>query len=244
MLVEPGRSGSLINSGAADVTLDLHGVEPLSCPSLLLGTTQPNGQTTFRGVVVSRDEGHGQFRRVHAAHGGIADRLLSQDGREPLLDLSEFRYRSAFAPDVYQSWVSAGVLKPCVLDRVLVCPKCQSIPTIRYACRSCGSGRLERKVLVHHFACAHVAPLEQFDQAGSLRCPKCQTRHLIAGTDFEYAPGEHVCMDCQRQDQEVEPAGHCLNCDARFPLHKAVEHELLGYDADQLAALALVPELG
>ena len=94
---------------------------------------------------------------------------------------------------------------------------------------------------MHHFACAHVGPLELFDQDGSLRCPKCQTRHLIVGTDFEYAPGEHVCADCHWQDHEVQRIGHCLNCDARFPLHKAVEQELLGYDADQLDALALVP---
>ncbi len=134
-------------------------------------------------------------------------------------------------------------MKRIVLDRVLLCPSCNAVPTFRFGCRKCQSGRLEQPFLVHHFACAHVGPLKDFETDVSLKCPKCQTKHLIAGTDFEYSPAEHTCLDCGWKDFELEQTGHCLNCESRFPIHKAVEQELVGYYAEQLDSLALVSGL-
>ena len=57
-------------------------------------------------------------------------------------------------------------------------------------------------------------------------------------------PGESVCQTCGWHDRELEQTGHCLNCDHRFPAFQAIEEELVGYDAQRLDALALVPQLG
>lgn len=243
VLLDPIRSGALTALRGNEVSMILEGELPLGHLSLLLGSAQADGAIGYWGAVVARDAKFGGSREVRAVHGGIAEEILGEAGRTPYLDSEQFRYRFQFSDEAYASWVEAGVLRPQVLDHVLVCPKCGAVPTFRFACRRCSSGRLQRELMVHHFACAHVGPVSQFRDEKSLRCPKCQTSHLIAGTDFEYAPGEHTCLDCGTKDREATQIGHCLSCDTRFPLHQAVEQELLGYDADQLDALALVPEL-
>ena len=242
-LLGRSRSGSLVSLRGDEATLEIEGTEALTCFTLLLGAARPDGRMMYWGAVVARDQSRGSHRRVLAVQGGIAEQLLSEEGRSPLLDPRQYRYRLAFPEVSYQSWVTAGVLKPHVLDRVLVCPKCRAIPTFRFGCRRCGSGRLKREIMVHHFACAHIGTLAEFDRDATLRCPKCQTKHLAAGTDFDYAPGEHVCEDCHWKDRDAEQTGHCLNCEVRFPIHKALEQELLGYDADRLDPLAFLPEL-
>ena len=99
-------------------------------------------------------------------------------------------------------------------------------------------------MLAHHFACAFVAPLTEFDNEETLKCPNCQTKHLVAGTDFEYMPGDNECDVCGWTDRELEQTGHCLNCDSRFAAHKAVEQELVGYHVERLASLADIADLG
>lgn len=140
--------------------------------------------------------------------------------------------------------VNFGVLEGCVskwkadpetkevpLDKISVCPKCEGVPTFRPGCGSCGSAFVEQEVLIHHFACAHVAPEKEFlDDSNQLVCPKCRTRDLIAGSDFEQISGCHRCMDCDAIFTETKTVGHCLSCQHRFDAAEAVLKTLYAYE--------------
>ena len=66
-----------------------------------------------------------------------------------------------------------------------------------YLIRS-GSVKVTNERLIHHFACAHVAPVSDFEKGGELVCPKCRMRRMIVASDFEYANGPYRCADCHR----------------------------------------------
>jgi hypothetical protein len=94
--------------------------------------------------------------------------------------------------------------------------------------------------LIHHFACAHVDYISAFEGVGELVCPKCRTRGMIVGTDFEYLNGPYRCLECDRTHTDLANIGECLNCHLRFPLHKAREEDLIGYHVNRLDPLAFV----
>ncbi len=213
-------------------------------PSLVLGVPTLDGRTLFAGCVLTSHEVRDDGIHCEINRGGIGEIILTEEARIPTLNTEFFQYRLPCDDSVYDSWSRAGILKRTVLDRVLVCGKCRSVATFRFACRQCGSGRVAQKMLAHHFACAFVAPASEFETAETLKCPNCRTKHLVAGTDFEYMPGDNECDVCGWSDRELEQTGHCLNCDSRFAAHKAVEQELVGYHVERLASLADIADLG
>ena len=241
LLLDTPRSGKLTATSGGGIDLRLSGNLALQHSELLIGVKQPGGGAAYMGVEIVGDSVAADARTVAAVRGGIGERVLVEEGRLPVLSARRFRYERAFADEVYASWQQAGILRRVTLDKVLVCPQCSALPTFRFGCQRCRSGRLQQATWVHHFACACVAPLAAFEGGPSLKCPKCQTQHLIAGTDFEYAPGEHLCQECGWKARELTQVGHCLQCETRFPLHQAAEHTLEGFDVDQMDALAFIP---
>ncbi len=237
------RNGFVETPHDGDLELRLTGGEPLQSRALLVGIQQRGRATAYMGVEIDSDFAEHGERLVTAMRGGVGERVLAEAGRLPVLNPRQFRYELAFEGQIYRSWQQVGILRPVVLDKVLVCPKCSSLPTFRWACHRCGSGRLTQSVMAHHFACACVAPIADFQRKQSLQCPKCQTQHLIAGTDFEYAPGEYLCQDCGWKSRELAQLGHCLQCHSRFPWHQAAEYVIEGYDVDRVDTLAFIPHV-
>jgi hypothetical protein len=94
--------------------------------------------------------------------------------------------------------------------------------------------------MIHHFACAHVGPVADFETPQGLVCPKCRTRHIIVGADFEYLTGQYRCLDCGTSDTELEAIGHCLRCGLRFPGYQSAIHEIKAFHARRLDPLDLV----
>ncbi|MEQ1831309.1 MAG: hypothetical protein ABL921_35510 [Pirellula sp.] len=242
LLIDSARVGQITELHGDRVTVDFTDLEPMNIMTLVLGVRLSDESVSYFGAVIVRDSLDADARVIHAVRGGIAEQILAESGRIPVLNDREFRYDRSFSDEVYESWERAGILRRRVLDKVLLCPKCSALPTFRFGCQCCGSGNVKRAILVHHFACACVAPLEKFESEVSLQCPKCQTKHLMPGTDFEYSPGMHQCQSCGWKAHELNQMGHCLHCDTRFPLHQAVEQEMVGYDANRLDALAVISD--
>lgn len=238
----PASCGFLKEVGRDSLVAELEPMDGVG--ALVLGVELHDGSRRFTGINERNREKCGNGTRITGEFCGPADRLLAEGSRVPELDVNTFRYRLPFDESVYEDWSAAGILKREVLDRVLTCPKCAAVATFRFACRQCGSGRLQHTLLAHHFACACVAPLSEFERDGQLACPNCRTKHLVAGTDFDYMPDDHECNSCGWTDRDLEQTGHCLNCDRRFPAHQAIEQELVGYDAQRLDVLALTANLG
>ena len=116
-----------------------------------------------------------------------------------------------------------------VLDKILVCPCCEAVPTFRMGCGCCGSAMMEPDVLIHHYACAHIGSETEFRTGDDLICPKCRQANLVASSDFETVPGGHACADCGARSSQSDLIGHCLSCQHRFPAEEAATQVLTVY---------------
>jgi hypothetical protein len=172
--------------------------------------------------------------------GGLAEELLQPEKLTPRYDAPARAFRLGFAESVLRRWAELGILQPVCGNRILVCPKCHGLPTFRRGCQQCGSAQVAADQLIHHFACAHVGFLTDFETPAGLLCPKCRTRELVVGADYEYLDGPYRCSDCHWSAGELEHVAQCLDCQFLFPGYQAHELDLGGYRADRLDLLALL----
>lgn len=157
----------------------------------------------------------------------------------PRFDPGKLQYVPPMDPVVLSEWTSRGILRPRTIDRLLSCPDCRSLPTFRNGCGKCGSANTRQDKLIHHFACAVVAPVEEFEADG-LTCPKCQAKHLVVGADFEYLAGSHRCDECDWTGSELELIGECMKCGRRFGGNNALERDVVEYYVPRLEPAALI----
>ncbi len=233
--------GVSVDVSPAGIGLELATGHSLGRGGLAIGVEDRTGKLQCEGIEICRADQLSSSRlRVGARFGGPAHELLRPDNLTAVLDPRTMQFRTKYPPETLDNWVQLGLLRRVVLDHVKLCPRCQSLPTFRQGCRSCGSGRVVSERLIHHFACAHVGPVRDFEVEGELVCPKCRTRRMNVGVDFEYVQGPYHCLACKWTDTELEEIGHCLRCGFRFPSHQAYEHEIVGYDANRLDVLALL----
>jgi DNA-binding response OmpR family regulator len=167
------------------------------------------------------------------ADGAARDALLT-----PIFDPQSMKFTYGMASAMLRAWEADGLLETMLIDRVQVCPRCQGLPSFRFGCPGCGSARVTNDRLIHHYACGHVDHIAAFEQSGELVCPKCRTRKLVVGSDFEHLVGPYRCFDCDWSAAELEHVAHCLRCDYRFPAHQAFVQDLIGYHARRVDALA------
>jgi hypothetical protein len=234
-------TGSVIDVSEGGLGLDLDLPSDAIARTLIVGVETADGRMRFAGLEIRHARPLASTRkRIGAKFGGPAHQLLQAPVLTPVFDPRTMQYRLPVDVSVLAPWIEAGVFTPRLLDRVLVCPRCGTLPTFRSACRACKSGRVERERLMHHFACAHVDRVEAFTRGNELACPKCLRRHLVVGADFDYQPGPVICGDCGWSDSEAVQVGHCLRCGFRFTAEQAKEQQLVGYDAQRLDVLALL----
>jgi hypothetical protein len=179
--------------------------------------------------------------RIIGRVGGFAEEILNPEKLTPTLDKKTMRFQLCIAPQVLDQWAAIGALERVLIDKVQVCPRCQGMPTYREGCPNCGSANLENDLLIHHFACAHVGRISDFEAGGDLVCPKCLVRHLVVASDFDYVKGPYRCLGCHWNNVEPEQVAECLRCQYRFPAYQASTQELRGYRAHRLDPLAYLP---
>jgi hypothetical protein len=233
--------GTLIDTSAGgmgfELELDFNAVP--RC--LVVGVTMPDGQTRYAGVELRHVQRTLPERcRLGTRFAGPAHQILQSPILLPEFDPQEMAYRLPFDPDILNRWVRVGLLRPRLLDRVQVCPQCETLATFRAGCKACRSGKVDREQLVHHFACAHVGRVSSFENGRQMRCPKCRRQPLIVGADFDYQEGLATCADCGWRGNEAVAIGQCFRCGLRFLGEQAKHLELVGYDVHRLDPLALI----
>ena len=134
---------------------------------------------------------------VGSRFGGQAQEILQPENLAPNFHAERLSFTRRYPEDMLKKWVALGVLYQASLDRVQLCPKCRGLPSFRPGCLQCGSADVSNDRLMHHFACAHVGLIGDFETPAGLVCPKCRTRSLVARADYEYLVGTYVCPDMQ-----------------------------------------------
>jgi hypothetical protein len=225
--------------GPAGIGLECPAVEWETTALVLLGRLPDRSQAVLGLEVRNRRAVSPGVLRVGCAVGGFAEEILRAENLVPRFRPESLGFATHFPDEVLARWASTGVLQPVWLDRVLVCPRCQAVPTFRQGCGHCGAAWTTNDNLIHHFACAHVGPAEEFERGGELVCPKCRARRLVIGADYENLTGPHRCRNCGWSDGELEQVAQCLRCGNRYPAGQSRVLDLRGYRAQRLDPLAL-----
>lgn len=239
----PSRPGSLCDISRSGIGLRFSSTDPLEAERFVVGLRLED-VTHFAAVDICYSLPEGDGLRV----GG---RFIEgrRDPLDPLLltprfDPRTLRFSPALPPAALSQWLAAGVLQLRTMDRVKACPACRSLPTFRDGCAQCGSSRLVAARSVHHFACGHVGPAEEFewrgDGSGKPSCPRCQATGLNDGLDVEHSTGPTQCDDCGWTGTEPLVIGECIRCGVRFRGDEAVDEEVTQFWIRRLDPLAFI----
>jgi CheY-like chemotaxis protein len=232
--------GITLDVSAEGIGFRIVGLDHLPTHRLVVGVETEDGQLHFATVDVKRSVPVPGGLQIGGQFSAVERDVLRPQNMLPHINHATHRYETGLPTATLYKWVELGICRPLLIDRILVCPDCRALPTLRRGCRACGSVRTANSQLIHHFPCAHVGMVKEFDQGEELVCPKCRQRKLVIGADFEYLSGPYQCLDCNWSDTQLELVGQCLACELRFPIQQAVEEELIGYYVHRLDPLALV----
>lgn len=152
----------------------------------------------------------------------------------PKFDPQLQRFTYGASKEQIAAWENDEFVTRIALDRILVCPCCNGVPTFRMGCGCCGSAITEPDVLIHHYACAYVGAEAEFRNGHVLNCPKCRQQNLVPGSDFETVSGGLVCADCHNRISQAVLIGHCLCCQHRFPADEAGTMQLTEFHVHRI----------
>ena len=189
-------------------------------------------------------------------------RLLEQmlDGKiteiNPVLDPSAklgFRYPaidellelpSEQTIPILESLAKDGVLEKKFFDKILYCPKCNSL-NIRLSthCFKCGSANIGKGIVLEHFPCGYVGPEEAFRAEAGYICPKCKKELKLIGTDYRNLGVRYKCQNCGEIFSEPTEKWHCLNCLEYFPKGESLEVNTYSYKFNEANRDKLMIEL-
>jgi len=228
--------GFSVDVSEGGLLFEIQGINRLPTRHMLVGVEAQEGKLHYATVEVRRQDETVTGLRIGAQFASEARDVIRHANFDPVTS----RFKTGLPPATLQRWVEFGILTPVLVDHVLVCPQCRALPSFRRSCRMCGTVRVASPQLIHHFACANVGYLEDYQSDDRIICPKCRSQDLMVGADFEYLNGPYTCLECKWQDNELESVAKCLGCQALFPAHQAVEEELIGYHVNRLDPLVLL----
>lgn len=235
--------GRTVEVGKEGLQLKVICGELLPARSLMVGVQGKEGEFRYRQVTVVHDRPSGShFKKFSGIYVDSGHELFKEGVLAPVPDPKTRELSYGLSPAVVEAWCKIGVLTPLSQDWVQVCPKCGGLPTYRPGCPNCGSSRILRDQMLHHFACAHVGFVRDFERDGTLVCPKCRTRNLVVGADYDIYGGACRCEECGWTGAQLEQVGLCLKCQTRFPASAAELKEFKQYRVNRLDPLALQPE--
>ncbi len=219
---------------------EVAGLDRLPSKLLLVGVEADDGNLYFATVEARNwTELPGRLR-IGGRFVEAQRDLLRPENLMPMFQPKTQKFATGIPSETLFKWAELGIFRPVLVDRQFVCPKCGGLPTFRYGCRSCGSVHIASQQLLHHFACAYVGIIDEFEHQGEMICPKCRTRGLVVGADFEHLNGPYHCLDCNWSDTDTELVGDCIGCHWRFPFQQAGEEEMIGFHVNRLDPLALI----
>jgi hypothetical protein len=225
---------------ATGIALTMPSDSTLPSRAMVIGAESANGGPRVFATlqIVSQSCESDGFLRIGGRWAiGSSDDILTPEKLRPRVDPRSLTFVHGWSEEILNKWTRLGVLRRYLVDRVLLCGRCDSIPSWRNGCHVCGSGRIHRDRLIHHFACAHVDRACDFETADGLQCPKCRTASLIVGSDYEFIEGPVECFDCGARGGQPTMAAMCHRCHRRFSMDEAEEKALYAYHVERLDPL-------
>ena len=135
---------------------------------------------------------------------------------------------------ILESLADRGVLKKSFYDRLLRCPRCQSInlrPSTN--CPKCSSGNITRGRILEHSACGYVGVEDEFTSAGRYVCPRCKLELRTLGADYQSRGVLRKCRDCGEVFSAPLIKWRCLKCSSLADEDKIDEVNIYAYSIDE-----------
>jgi len=127
-----------------------------------------------------------------------------------------------------------GILKRSFFDKILRCPRCQSInlrPSMR--CPKCGSRNIARGRVLEHLACRYVGVEDEFRAGGRYVCPRCKMELRTMGADYQSRGVLRKCRDCGEVFNVPLTNWVCLKCSSISDDDKVAEVSIYSYSLDE-----------
>lgn len=109
-----------------------------------------------------------------------------------------------------------GYIWPDFEEKIYLCNQCSGgLLSFREVCPHSKSSNTYGEDLVHHFPCAYIGPISDFQKSTQtdLSCPKCdKTLHHI-GVDYDKPSVLNHCNNCDSRFQDIYVKAKCLNCE-------------------------------
>jgi len=232
-------------SSACGLELELVAKTRIEAFAAVIGCENLLGRRLFATLMIDSQTLMGETLRIRG-HWANEDRddVLAPERLRPRVDPRSLRFVYGLPEDILDRWCDLGVMRRYLVDRVMLCDRCQAIPSWRQGCHVCGSGRITKERLVHHFACSHLDRAIEFETAEGLQCPRCGVSNLVADVDFEAIDGPVNCFDCRATGGKTVMAAMCHGCHRRFGMEDALEHSLNAYHVERLDPLHLFERTG
>ena len=122
-----------------------------------------------------------------------------------------------------------GYVSRTLHDTLHLCKNCHgNYFNFRECCPSCSSFDIETQDIVHHFVCAHVAPISDFQKENQegLHCPKCDKTLRHIGIDYDKPSSIHCCNSCQHEFQNPNMKAFCFDCNTSNELHELLPQKI------------------
>lgn len=99
------------------------------------------------------------------------------------------------------------------VNRVYNCTHCGcAFLNFFETCPDCTSSDLRTEELIHHFKCAYIGEMSEYQRGHELVCPKCDRPLKHIGVDYDKASVMYHCNNCQNVFQEPQVMTSCYNC--------------------------------
>ena len=144
------------------------------------------------------------------------------------------RVKGKEAVAIVESLTDRSILRKSYFDRLLRCPRCQSInlrPSTH--CPKCGSGDIARGRILEHVACGYVGVEEEFTAKGKYICPKCKLELRTVGADYLSRGVLRKCRDCSEIFSSPLVKWRCLKCSSLSTEDEIIEVNVYAYTLDE-----------
>ena len=118
--------------------------EPIVTKLVVVGTESTSGSRAFATLKLesqTKIDG-GKYRIGGSWQIGNSDDVLLAEKLRPVLKASTLSFGFSTSEAALQQWTKKGVLRRHMVDQILVCNKCESLPSWRKGCTTCSSGRI------------------------------------------------------------------------------------------------------
>ena len=190
------RPGSVHWADATTVDVSLSGLgfihnsaTPINSSRIVVGAEVASGRRAFATVQIESQASleDGRHRIGGSWQIGTDKDFLGADRLTPRIDGQTLTFKYGWPRPLLDAWSEVGVLRQYLIDRILVCGTCGAMPSFRFGCNTCGSGRIHRDQVIESETNEPMTRYECFD---------CGSR----GLDPKISALCHLCN--QRFDQE------------------------------------------